>query len=137
MRDLKQFILTSDYVTNCFISYHNKLIIDDTEIGDFEHLVNGGKLDMEIVKKVYTGDIYRLISLMDYLNKNHINGYYSDKTYKIFVFDYREYEYGDRMTDSRLILFKDEFVGKVRSKFIVKDKSKEIILAIFNIPPDK
>lgn len=48
-----------------------------------------------------------------------------------------EYEYGDRITDSRLILLKDEFIGKVRSKFIIKDVSKELILEIYNITPDK
>ena len=137
LRDLKRFILTSDDFTNCYISYDNKLVINFTEIGDFEHLVNGGKVDMETVKQVYTGDIYRLISLMDYVNKNHINGFYTHKTYKIFVFGYRKYEYGDRITDSRLILFKDEFIGKVKDKFIIKDESKELILAIYNMPPDK
>lgn len=137
LRNLKRFILTSDDFTNCYISYDKKLVINFTEIGDFEHLVNVGKVDMEIVKKVYTGDIYRLITLLNYLNKNHINGYYTDKNYKIFVFGYRKYEYGDRTSDSRLILFKDEFVGKVKSEFIVKDESKELILAIYNLPPDK
>lgn len=137
LRDLKRFIVKGADVTNCYISYHNELIIDDTEIGDFTHLVNGGNLDMETVRQVYKGNIYRLISLMDYLNKNHIDGYYIDKIHHIFVFDYREYEYGDRTSDSRLILFKDEFVGKVKSEFIVKDESKELILAIYNLPPDK
>lgn len=137
LRDLKRFIVKGADVTNCYISYHNELVINSLEIGDFEHLTNGGKVDMETVKQVYTGDIYRLISLMDYLNKNHINGYYIDKTYYIFVFGYRKYEYGDRTSNSRLILFKDEFIGKVKSEFIIKDESKELVLAIYDMPPDK
>ena len=137
LRDLKRFIVTIDYVTNCYIDYHNELVINYTEIGDFEHFINGGKVDMETVKQVYTGDIYRLISLMAYLKKNHINGFYIDKSYNIFVFPYREFEYGDRTSDSRSILFKDEFIGKVKSDFIIKDESKELVLAIYNLPPDK
>lgn len=137
LRDLKRFILTSDYVTNCYVSYDNELVINYTGIGDFEYFVNGGKVDMETAKQVYTGDIYRLISLMAYLKRNHINGYYIDKTYHIFVFEYREYEYGDRTSDSRSILFKDEFIGKVKDEFVIKDESKELILAIYNMPPDK
>ena len=66
-----------------------------------------------------------------------LDSYYIDKTYHIYVFGYREYEYGDRTTDSRLILFKDEFIGKVKDEFIRKDESKELILAIYNMPPDK
>jgi hypothetical protein len=137
LRNLKRFIVTSDYVTNCYVGYHNELIINYTEIGDFEHFVNGGKVDMETVKQVYTGDIYRLISLMAYLNKNHINGFYVDKAYNIIVYPYREFEYGDRTSDFRLLLFKDEFIGKVKDEFIIKDESKELILAIYNMPPDK
>jgi len=137
LRNLKRFISKGADVTNCYIDINNKLIIHDLEIGDFEYLVNGGKVDMKTVKQVYTGDIYRLISLMAYLKKNHIDGYYIDYSYHIFVFGYREYEYGDRTTDSRSILFKDEFIGKVQNKFIVKDESKGLILAIYNMPPDK
>jgi hypothetical protein len=74
---------------------------------------------------------------MAYLKRNHITGYYIDYSFHIFVFQYREYEYGDRTTDQRSILFKDEFIGKVRNKFIVKDESKGLILAIYNMPSGK
>jgi len=137
LRDLKRYIVTGADITNCYISYHNKLTINNIEIGDFEKLVNGTNVDENILKQVYTGDIYRLISLMVYLNKNHINGYYIDYSYHIFVFTYRDNEYGDRTTDSRLILFKDEFIGKIKNEFIIKDESKVLILAIYNMPPDK
>jgi len=137
LRDLKCFISKGADVTNCYISYHNELTINSMEIGNFDELANGTKVDEAIVKKVYSGDIYRLISLMAYLKRNHIDGYYIDYSYHIFVFGYREYEYGDRSTDSRSILFKDEFIGKVQNEFIVKDESKELILAIYNMPPDK
>lgn len=137
LRDLKCFILKGAEVTNCYLSYHNKLTINNIEIGDFDELVNGTKVDEEIVKKVYSGDIYRLISIMAYLKKNHINGFYIDYSYHFFVFLYREYEYGDRSTDSRSILFKDEFIGEIKNKFIIKDESKGLILAIYNLPPPK
>ena len=137
LRDLKRFIVKGADVTNCYIGYHNELIINGLEIGDFEAFVSGTKVDEETVKQVYNGNIYRLISLMAYLKKNHINGYYIDYSYQIFVFSYREYGFGDRTTDSRSILFKDEFIGKVKSEFIINDESKELILAIYNMPPDK
>jgi hypothetical protein len=137
LRYLKKFISTDADVINCYIGYHKEFIINSVNIGNFVELVNGAKPIEDSVKKVYSGNIKRLISLMAYLNKNHISGYYIDYSYHIFVFSYRYYEYGDRTSDSRLILFKDEFVGKVRNEFVVKDESEKLILSIYNMPNPK
>ncbi len=122
-------------VINCFIDGHDELIIDNVSIGRWDEIVSGGEVDQKVIKKVYSGDFRRLIALMSYLKKNHISGFYKDYSCHIFVFSYRDYEYGDRASDQRSILFKDDFNGNVKDDFIKKDESEQLILAVYNMPP--
>jgi len=131
LRYLSKFISTD--VKNCYIGFHKEFFINNVNIGDFNELTHGANPDEDSVRKVYSGDIRRLISLMAYLNKNHISGYYIDIFSHIFVFSYRKYEYGDRTEDSRSILFKDEFAEIVKNDFIVKDKSEKLLLVIYSM----
>ena len=136
MRKLNNFI-TKDAdgnTQNCYIGYHKEFIINSVNLGDFDELVQGIKPNEDSLKKVFSGDFKRLILLMAYLKKNHISGYYIDANRHIFVFQYREYEYGDRTSDSRSILFKDELVDIFKNEFIVKDKSDKLLLVMYNMP---
>jgi hypothetical protein len=135
MRKLNNFITKdADGITqNCYIGYHKEFIINSVNLGDFDELVQGIKPNEDSLKKVYSGNFKRLILLMTYLKKNHISGYYIDANSHRYVFQYREYEYGDRTSDSRSILFKDEYSDIFKNEYFVKDESEKLILIIYNM----
>ena len=135
MRKLNDYITkdTDGNTQNCYIGYHKEFIIDNVNLGDFDELVQGIKPNEDSLKKVYSGDFNRLIKLMAYLKKNHISGYYIDANSHRFVFQYREYEYGDRTSDSRSILFKDEYSDMFKNEYFVKDESEKLILITHNM----
>ncbi|HEY5587667.1 MAG TPA: hypothetical protein VIK86_01785 [Candidatus Paceibacterota bacterium] len=134
LRNLKDFNTTdADITYNCFIGYHKEFIINNVNLGDFDELVQGIKPNEDSLKKVYSGDFKRLFLLMAYLRKNHISGYYIDEDSHRYVFLYREYEYGDRSSDSRSILFKDEYSDIFKNEYFIKDESDKLILVIHNM----
>ena len=135
MRKLNNFINNDadGNTQNCFIGHHIEFIINNVNLGYFDELVLGAKSNKDSFKKVYFGDIGRMILLMAYLKKNHISGYYIDANSHRYIFLYREYEYGDRTSDSRSILFKDEFSDIFKNEYFVKDESEKLILVIYNM----
>ena len=111
-------------VINCYVDKYNRLRMSNTDIGKWDE-VKANPDSYPVIKSIYSGDINKLFNLLEYLNKNNINGVAFYNATPMFIYDRKSYS-------DTFIFFKKDFKGIEAAYMEIKDEAGGFYLTWYN-----
>ena len=111
-------------VVNCFVDKYNTICMSNFDIGKWNE-VKANPESYSDIKSIYSGDINRLFNLLEYLNRNNINGV-------VYLYGTPMFIYNRKSYFDTFLFFKEDFKKVDTTYREIKDEAGDLYLIWHN-----